>query len=75
MNINHGTLPTSLTKGDVKLLKHLIMLDNGIISKLFVQLPVVLQELLSNVERLPHILGLFITQIPSHSKIQQLEDF
>jgi hypothetical protein len=51
------------------------MLDNGTTSKLFAQLAALLQELLSNVERLPHILGLFTTQIPSHSKIQQLEDF
>jgi len=75
MNINHGTLPTLLTKGDAKLFQHLIMLDNGTTSKLFVPLPAVFQELLSNVERLLHILGPFTTQIPSHSKIHQLEDF
>jgi len=70
MNILHGILPTPLVKKDVKLKTPMVLTDNGFILKLFVMLAVPIQELLSLVEQLANILGLFTTKILSHLKIQ-----
>jgi hypothetical protein len=72
MSIPHGTLPTPQTKKDAKSKISINLIKTGFSLELFVQLVLLIQELLSFVIKWPNILGLFTTTTFLHSKIHRV---
>ena len=72
MSIQHGTLPTPQTKKDAKSKISINLIKTGFSLELFVQLVLLIQELLSFVIRWANILGLFTTTTSLHSKIHRV---